>query len=126
MSSGPTVRVRVVEDTGYITFKSKITGITRQEFEYEIPVEDAQEMLKSLTKGDIIEKRRHLCVVGGKTWEIDVFSGKNAGLIVAEIELESEDEVFELPSWAGECVTHDRRYSNSSLSESPYCDWEKE
>ncbi|MDB9741228.1 CYTH domain-containing protein [Akkermansiaceae bacterium] len=125
MASNPTVRIRIVDETtGILTLKTKIVGITREEFEYEVPLEDAQVMMASFTSGEIVEKRRHLCVVGGKTWEIDVFSGSNEGLIVAELELQSEDEPFELPEWVGECVTGDSRYSNSSLSQNPFCSWE--
>lgn len=123
MGNRPTVRARVVEDKGFITMKSKVSKITRIEYEYEIPVDDAIDMLENFTKGDIVEKMRHLCVVGGKTWEIDVFFGLNEGLILAEIELESEDEEFELPDWAGECVSGDSRYSNSNLSQVPYYLW---
>lgn len=124
-SGGPTVRVRTVDEKrGFITFKSKVSRITRLEYEYEIPYEEAVEMLEFLTRGEIVRKLRYLCEVGGKTWEVDIFSGSNEGLMIAEIELEAEDEVFEIPSWVGECVSEDSRYSNSSLSQIPYTQWE--
>lgn len=114
-----TVRIRVRNDKGYLTVKGENTNATRQEFEYEIPVLDAESMLL-LCQKPIIEKVRNLVQVEGKTWEIDDFGGENHGLILAEIELESEEEKFNIPSWIGEEVTDDSRYFNSSLITHPY------
>ena len=118
-----TVRIRVRNDKGYLTVKGENKNATRQEFEYEIPVEDAESMLL-LCQKPIIEKIRSLITVEGKTWEIDDFGGENQGLILAEIELEYEDEQFIIPSWIGEEVTDDPRYFNSSLITHPYSKFE--
>lgn len=116
------VRIRRQEQRGFLTIKGRIEGLTRTELEYEIPVEDAETLL-SMCEGRLIEKTRHVVFHAGKKWEIDVFEGLNAGLVVAEIELEAEDEPFERPQWLGEEVSADRRYSNSSLSRRPYSEW---
>jgi adenylate cyclase len=99
-------------------------GVQRLEFEYDIPVMDAHSMLNELTCKPLIEKIRHLVDVGDHTWEIDVFEGDNAGLIVAEIELDDPDECFEKPEWLGEEVTHDARYYNTCLSSHPFKHWD--
>lgn len=126
LSSGrATVRARVAGDKGFLTLKGKAVGITRSEYEYQIPVEDAREMIRNLAVTAVVEKTRYLCLVEGETWEIDVFHGENEGLLVAEIELKAEDEVFELPDWAGECVTSDYRYANSNLANFPYSQWDE-
>ncbi len=117
-----TVRIRIAGEMAFITIKGKMQNISRPEFEYEIPVADALQMIK-LCRSGIIEKTRFIEQVGGKTWEIDVFEGANSGLILAEIELETENEKFELPAWAGNEVTFDRRYYNSWLSVNPYSEW---
>jgi len=93
------------------------------EFEYEIPISDAHKMLDTLCRKPLIEKVRYHVDAGRHTWEIDVFEGDNAGLMVAEIELDHPVEAFERPSWLGEEVTHDVRYYNTSLSRHPYKDW---
>jgi adenylate cyclase len=118
-----TVRVRLAGSRGSITIKGKTVGARRDEFEYEIPVEHAQQMLDTLCKRPLIEKVRYRLPVGGHIWEIDVFEGDNAGLVVAEIELAREDEAFEKPAWVGEEVTGDPRYFNSSLVAAPYKTW---
>lgn len=118
-----TVRVRLAGSRGSITIKGKTVGARRDEFEYEIPAEHAQQMLDALCKRPLIEKVRYRLAIGRHIWEIDVFEGDNAGLIVAEIELEREDEAFEKPDWAGEEVTEDSRYFNSSLVAAPYKTW---
>jgi len=118
-----TVRVRVAGDRGWLTIKGVNVGARRAEYEYEIPREDATRMLETLCKRPLIDKVRHTLVVGEHTWEIDVFEGDNAGLVVAEVELSSEDEVFERPIWLGQEVTDDPRYFNSSLVLHPYKDW---
>jgi adenylate cyclase len=118
-----TVRVRVAGPRGSITVKGKNLGARRAEFEYEIPVADAERMLDTLCKRPLIEKVRYVLAVGAHTWEIDVFEGDNAGLVVAEIELRREDEAFERPEWIGDEVTDDPRYFNSNLVANPYRAW---
>jgi len=117
-----TVRVRVAGDKAFLTIKGLTRGASRAEFEYKIPVEDAEELL-GLCEGPIIEKDRYRVVHEGATWEVDEFFGENAGLVVAEIELTSEGQSFSRPPWLGAEVTDDRRYYNSSLATHPYCDW---
>jgi len=120
------VRVRIADEKGFLTLKGRVSGekgISRSEFEYEIPLAEANEMMENLVDSTIIEKLRYLVEHDGHTWEIDIFSGDNAGLEVAEIELKSENEEFALPDWLGECVSHDSRYFNSSLTEKPYEEW---
>ena len=117
-----TVRVRVKGDQGYLTIKGKNVGATRPEYEYAIPLQDAIDMLL-LCEQPIIEKTRHIVIIEKHTWEIDIFEGTNAGLQVAEIELNSEDEHFTIPTWAGDEVTNDARYYNSSLISQPYSSW---
>lgn len=121
--TGCTVRVRLVEDQGYITIKGKAVGITRPEYEYEIPFLDADEMIRNLCEKPFIEKYRYKFQYKGFTWEVDEFQRENKGLIVAEIELKFEDEVFSKPEWIGDEVTYDHRYSNSSLVKNPYKNW---
>ncbi len=118
-----TVRVRLAGPRGSITIKGKTVSARREEFEYEIPASDAQRMLDTLCKKPLIEKVRHTLPVGRHVWEIDVFEGENAGLVVAEIELESEDEAFDKPDWLAEEVTDDPRYFNSNLVARPYRAW---
>lgn len=118
-----TVRVRTADDRAYIAVKQRRAGISRSEYEYEIPLADAREMLAGLDRGAIIEKTRYKVPFGGLVWEVDVFSGENKGLIVAEVELESEDQPFELPDWAGREVTEEPQYLNINLSRNPYSRW---
>jgi adenylate cyclase len=118
-----TVRVRIEGERAVITIKSKSTGATRGEWEYEIPVPDAAELLERLCEQPLVEKVRHRIRYGRHTWEVDEFQGENAGLVVAEIELGSEDEAFEKPDWIGQEVTGDPRYYNSSLIRLPYSKW---
>ncbi|MDA9963847.1 CYTH domain-containing protein [Schleiferiaceae bacterium] len=117
-----TVRVRATEVTGYLTIKGITEGLTRDEFEYEIPLADALALLQ-LCERPAIEKKRYIVPNGAHVWEVDVFEGVNEGLVVAEIELGSEDEAFEKPSWLGNEVSDDRKYSNSALSLHPFKDW---
>ncbi|TXH88722.1 MAG: CYTH domain-containing protein [Rhodoferax sp.] len=117
-----TVRVRIAGTQGFLTIKGESVGATRAEFEYPIPVEDAQALL-ALCEGPCIDKTRYRIPVDGMAWEVDVFAGDNAGLVVAEIELPSEDAPFSRPSWLGAEVTHDARYFNSNLSRQPYAGW---
>lgn len=123
--SGCTVRVRTAGSQGYLTIKGKSVGAARPEFEYQIPLDDANEMLDTLCKKPLIEKTRYLVNYCGFTWEIDEFSGENEGLLVAEIELEHQDQKFEKPSWLGREVTGDSRYFNARLVDNPFTKWEK-
>lgn len=118
-----TVRVRASGGEGWLTIKGITVGATRAEFEYEIPVGDANEMLDELCEQPIIEKVRHLVEFDGTTWEVDEFSGVNEGLVVAEVELESDDEELTPPDWLGDEVTDDPRYFNSNLIAHPYTEW---
>ena len=117
-----TVRVRATEVTGYLTIKGITEGLTRDEFEYEIPLADALALLQ-LCERPAIEKKRYIVPNGTHVWEVDVFEGVNEGLVVAEIELGSEDEAFDKPNWLGNEVSGDRKYSNSALSLHPFKDW---
>ena len=117
-----TVRVRIAGDAGFLTVKGASLGATRAEFEYAIPVADAQALL-ALCDGPLIEKTRHVLVHAGMAWEVDDFAGDNAGLVVAEVELQSEAQVFDLPGWLGEEVTQDARYFNSNLASRPFNTW---
>jgi CYTH domain-containing protein len=117
------VRVRIEGEKAKLTIKGVTTGVTRSEFEYAIPVEDAAILLDHLCEKPLIDKHRHAEIHGGKTWEIDVFHGDNEGLVVAEIELKSETETFSRPDWAGEEVSSDPRYFNSNLLKNPFKNW---
>lgn len=119
-----TVRVRVAGDRGYLTVKGPTTGITRSEFEYEIPLDDANSLLTQLCEPPLIEKWRYQLTVGNHVWEIDEFLGDNTGLILAEIELADAIATFTMPVWAGQEVSHDPRYRNSNLAKTPYCQWQ--
>lgn len=117
-----TVRIRVRGEKAYLTIKGKNENLTRKEFEYEIPLAEGNELLM-LCEKPIIEKIRHLVKIEHHTWEIDVFDGENKGLIVAEIELTSENELFTKPNWLGDEVSNDVRYYNSALIRFPYSKW---
>lgn len=119
-----TVRIRIADDKGYVTIKGCPEGMTRDEYEYEIPLQDAEEMLETLCKRPLIEKRRHKIIYGGLRWDIDEFLGDNAGLVLAEVELSSAEQAIELPPWLGEEVTEDARYFNVNLVEHPYRQWQ--
>ena len=116
------VRVRIIEDKAYLTIKGIAVGASRLEFEYEVPLKDAAELLEICEK-PLIEKRRYRVLEGGLIWEVDEFFGENEGLIVAEVELESEDQAFHKPDWVGEEVTGDTHYFNSNLIRNPYTNW---
>lgn len=120
---GRTVRVRVRGDRGYITVKGPARGLTRFEWEKEIPVGEAEVLLRLCEPGMIDKTRWLVPSADGHTWEVDEFHGDNEGLVVAEIELGSEAEEFERPAWVGREVTGERRYFNSSLTKCPYKDW---
>ncbi|MES2515043.1 MAG: CYTH domain-containing protein [Bacteroidota bacterium] len=120
--SDKTLRVRTAGDKGFITIKGKTVGATRPEFEYEIPLNDANELISDFCT-NIIEKTRHYVYHENKTWEVDVFEGLNSGLIVAEIELDDEAEMYKKPNWVEENVTYDAKYANSNLIIYPYSAW---
>lgn len=117
------IRVRITGEHANLNIKSATLGITRQEYEYPIPLADANELLDTLADGPLIEKTRYHVRHGAHTWEIDVFAGDNHGLVVAEIELSAEDETFERPLWLGEEVSDDPRYYNVCLVKHPFKDW---
>lgn len=125
LSSDPdrTVRVRIEGATGTLTIKGRSEGATRAEWEYPIPLGEAGELLDRLCMTPLIEKYRRRIALAGHVWEVDEFLEANAGLVVAEIELASEGEAFEMPEWIGAEVTHDRRYFNSSLVKVPFSQW---
>lgn len=114
LSTSPTVRVRLKDNRGFLTIKSPTKGISRQEFEYEIPAEDAEKILK-LCGRNVLKKYRRKITYGGHVWEIDFFAGRHAGLILAEVELNSPNEPVELPEWIFKEVSGDSRYFNSNL-----------
>ncbi|MEN6375416.1 MAG: CYTH domain-containing protein [Smithella sp.] len=117
-----TVRVRIAGAKAFLTIKGVSVGAARAEFEYEIPVSDAEQLLK-LCDGPLIEKTRHMVAYAGLTWEVDEFHGANDGLVVAEIELETAEQTFTRPDWLGPEVTADTRYFNSNLATQPYSSW---
>ena len=118
-----TVRVRTIADKGYLTIKGVTDGVSRAEFEYEIPIADANALLEGLCERPLIEKDRYEIRYGAHTWEVDVFFGDNTGLVMAEVELESEDQAFETPEWIGREVSDDPRYYNANLTANPFRDW---
>jgi adenylate cyclase len=117
------VRVRIEGDAAVMTIKGRTVGASRGEWEYPIPLDDARVFLDALCEKPIIEKTRYRIAHRGMVWEVDEFHGDNAGLVVAEIELTSEDQPFDKPDWIGEEVTHDPRYFNANLLRHPYCKW---
>ena len=117
------VRVRVGGNAAHLNIKSATVGVSRLEFEYPVPLEDAEIMLRELCHGSIIEKTRYFVRHLDQDWEVDVFEGDNAGLVVAEIEFEDEAQTVTLPDWAGEEVSHDVRYYNSNLAVAPFSKW---
>ena len=117
------IRVREKGDDYFLTIKGNNIGISRLEYDFPISKEDAKELIFHFCKTTLIEKTRHYIEHKGHTWEVDEFHGKNNGLIVAEIELESEDEKFEIPDWVGEEVTQDDRYYNMNLAIHPFKSW---
>ena len=125
LSGGGTssVRVRTGGGVAHLNIKSATLGVWRREYEYAVPLADAEEMLDHLCQRPLIEKTRYHVRHAGHTWDVDVFEGDNAGLVVAEVELGSEDEAFAKPAWAGDEVSHDPRYYNVSLVKHPYKEW---
>lgn len=125
LNSGPhcSIRARIAGEQAWLNLKARKSGMTRLEFEYPIPVAEANQILDELAQGPILEKYRHKIPAGELMWEVDEFLGANAGLIVAEIELPSEEAVFDRPTWLGEEVTEDERYYNFNLARQPYTEW---
>jgi adenylate cyclase len=117
------VRVRIAGERAFLTVKAAKNAASRFEYEYEIPIDDAAAMLDRLCERPLIEKRRHQLTFGGLEWVVDVFEGDNAGLVVAEVELEDEAQVFERPDWVGAEVTHEPRYLNANLGRHPFSAW---
>ncbi|WP_444901840.1 CYTH domain-containing protein [Microbulbifer sp. SSSA007] len=117
------VRARVKDDVAYLTLKGELRGMTCSEFEYEIPMEDTRCIIDELCRGNTIFKTRYEIQHGKHLWEVDVFHGKNEGLIIAEVELSSEAEVVDIPAWVTEEVTGQVQYFNSSLLNEPYSEW---
>jgi len=117
-----TVRVRIIGEHAFLTIKGPTSGISRSEFEYEIPEADAEALL-ALCGRAVVVKKRYFIEYGGMTWELDVFSGANEGLVMAEIELESEEQGFDIPDWLGEEVSGDIRYYNACLARNPFSEW---
>ncbi|MEJ2545984.1 MAG: CYTH domain-containing protein [Calditrichaceae bacterium] len=112
-----------MDNKGYLTIKSAPNGLKRHEYEYEIPFDDADNMLENLCENYIVEKKRYKIKYADHMWEVDEFTGLNKGLYLAEIELSDENETFEKPAWIGEEVSLDPKYHNSNLSKKPYCHW---
>ena len=121
-SNGTTVRVRIIEERGFITIKSKTVGHTRAEYEYPIPLDDAQAMLDNLCLKPVIDKYRYKIAIDNLVWEVDEFLGENEGLIIAEVELESESQLVTPPAWIDREV-NDKKYFNSYLVKHPYSTW---
>ncbi|MBW1977198.1 MAG: CYTH domain-containing protein [Deltaproteobacteria bacterium] len=117
------VRVRTFDGRGFLTIKGVTRGITRVEYEYEIPVREANEMLEHLCKKPVVEKKRYRIEYEGHVWEVDEFLSENQGLVLAEVELEREDEEIKFPPWVGEEVSGDPRYYNINLVDNPYKNW---
>ncbi len=117
------VRIRVSGERAWLGLKGRVMGASRPEYEYAVPLAEADEMLRNLCAEGHVEKLRHYVPHAGHEWEVDEFLGDNAGLVVAELELEREDERFERPGWLGLEVTHDERYYNSSLALAPWRQW---
>ncbi|WP_457576633.1 CYTH domain-containing protein [Desulfomarina sp.] len=120
---GRTVRVRIIGEKGFLTIKGPSKGETRLEFEYEIPLSEANELLEKLCHKPLIQKTRYKVPFAGFIWEIDEFEGKNKGLILAEIELQHVGETFAVPEWIDREVTDDPRYYNANLVTNPFCNW---
>ncbi len=122
-ASGTTVRVRIAGEKAFLTIKGRTTGVTRSEFEYPVPVADAEAMLTEFCTGRMVTKVRYAVIHDGHTWEVDEFTGDNAGLLTAEIELESENQTFAIPEWLGADVSDNPAYRNGTLARRPFCKW---
>ncbi len=118
-----TIRIRTIEDKGFITIKGSAKGISRNEFEYEIPVEEARVILETLCEKPFIKKYRTKIQLNNLIWEVDEFIDENNGLVIAEVELENENQKIDIPNWIGEEVTGDMKYFNSMLIKNPFTKW---
>jgi len=118
-----TVRIRTKDDAAFITVKGETRGIARAEYEYAIPLAEANEMLEALCQPPLVEKRRHTVVYAGVIWEVDEFFAQNVPLVLAELEREDAADIIDLPPWIGQEVTGDARYTNSNLARQPYSTW---
>lgn len=123
--AGCTVRIRVAGERAFLTVKGPAAAGARDEYEYPIPVADAEEMLSRLAAGGIVEKTRHRVPFAGRTWEVDEFAGDNAPLVIAEVELDRIDEEVALPPWVGAEVTDDPRFTNAALALRPWSRWRR-
>jgi adenylate cyclase len=117
------IRVRIADEEATLNFKGLTVGMSRSEYEYPVPLADAREMIDEYCGDRLIEKHRHIVEHAGHRWEIDEFRGANAGLVVAELELDSREEAFERPAWLGREVTDEERYYNIALVECPFREW---
>ncbi|MDQ3111791.1 MAG: CYTH domain-containing protein [Bacteroidota bacterium] len=117
-----TIRLRIADDKGFITVKGPTTGISRAEFEYEMPLDGVKELMEAFPSSPIVKIRHHV-TYKNKLWEVDEFLGENEGLIVAEIELKAEDEIIDLPEWIDKEISKDKRYANSNLAGKPFKTW---
>ncbi len=126
LAFGPpaSVRVRIADGRADLNIKRSTLAISREEFEFEIPRDDGEAMLRDLCTGEIVEKTRYLVDYRGLTWEVDVFGGANEGLVIAEVELDQDDQMVEAPPWVGAEVSGDPRYLNSNLAQHPYREWD--
>ncbi len=122
-SEKASVRVRTQGSQAFINIKSATLGIKRQEFEYAIPLDEAEELLSTLCEKPLVKKTRYIVIENKDKWEVDVFEDENEGLVVAEIELQSEDQNITLPSWCGQEVSDDPRYYNVNLAKHPFSKW---
>ena len=118
------LRLRLADDKAFLTIKGASKGISRSEFEYEIPASDLEDMFEEFGSGKFISKTRYYQQVGSHCWEIDIFENENSGLAMAEIELAAPDEIFEMPDWVLEEVSEDKRFRNAYLVENPYSTWQ--
>lgn len=118
-----TVRIRIAGDAAWLTIKGPTSGASRLEFEYPLPLDDAEQMLGELCGSEVIDKTRYKISHAGHIWEVDLFHGDNRGLVLAEVELDSESEAVELPPWVTREVTGDPRYYNVNLLRQPYSLW---
>ena len=121
-----TFRIRIADNLAFLTLKGPVSGCSRSEFEYPVPKKDAEEILKNFCESGMIEKYRYRVPCGSHVWEIDEFLGRNAGLVIAELELNSPEEPFEQPEWLGREVTGEIRFYNSRLREYPFQEWTEE
>lgn len=122
-SEARTIRVRIAGDQAFLTIKGASQGVSRPEFEYAIPLEDARQILETLCDRPFIQKTRYKIEWGGLLWEVDEFAGENKGLILAEVELQDANQPLSLPPWIGEEVSHDARYFNANLMKFPFSKW---